>query len=72
MGPLMSLSSFCGMEKDALLTAGIAVAVDGRNPEVGRSGVKDNLEGLGRGSNGDDPIVGDLCGKVQLTILTWV
>lgn len=41
-------------------TASWAPAVDGGHPEVRRAGVKDDLKGLGRSSNGDDSKVGQL------------
>lgn len=43
-----------------LLTASSTAAVDRGNPEVGRTGVEDNLEGLRRSANGDHTIVGNL------------
>ena len=47
----------------SVLTTGLALAaVDRGNPQVGRAGVKENLEGLGRSSNGDHTIVGQLEG----------
>ncbi|CAB1351841.1 unnamed protein product, partial [Coregonus sp. 'balchen'] len=39
-----------------ILTAGWAGAVDRGNPQVGGASVKDDVEGLGRGSNGDHTI----------------
>lgn len=44
------------------LTAGLAGAVDGRNPQVGGAAVKDDSERLRGGADGDHTIIGQLEG----------
>ena len=50
-----------GPQINSILTTGLAAStVDRGNPQVGGASVKDNFEGLGWSSDGDDSIVSQL------------